>query len=249
MSNGRRDRRSGGQKLQVGAALLFFLTAGPPAFAQVGHEPQRSPFRDVTTTQGFTLLFGRFAGARTEPPVGARPGSVFSLRLETRLSGPLDLYVTWSSASSSRNQVFPQDDPDSVSSRVRGPIDMRLGTIDLALILNITGAKRWHRLSPYAGVGFGITQASPGTVDQGGFKIGSNFVMMPTLGTKIFLSRSLALRLEARDHMLRYEWPLSYFTPVDSSGTAITVLPISASTRQLTHNFTLSAGLTYLFTF
>lgn len=245
MSNGRRDRRSGGQKLQVGTALLFLLTACPPAFAQVGHEPQRSPFRDVTTTQGLSLMYGRFAGARTEPPVGARPGSVFTLRLETRLTGPLDLYVTYSSASSSRNQVFPQD----TVNRVRGPIAMRLGTIDLALILNITGAKRWHRLSPYAGVGFGITQASPGTVDQGGFKIGSNFVMMPTLGTKIFLSRSLALRLEVRDHMLRYEWPLSYFTPVDSSGTAISVLPLNASTRQLTHNFTLSAGLAYLFTF
>jgi len=230
------------------ALSLSFHAAMPPcrAFAQVGHDPARSPFRDITTTQGLTLMYGRFAGARTAAPVGAQPGSMMMLRLETRIAGSLDLWLTFGQASSRRNQIVPTD----TLNRVRGPINQSLVSGDLSLILNITGAKRWHALAPYAGVGFGVLSASPGTVDQGGFKVGSNFVVIPTLGTRVFVGRSLAVRLEARDYFLRYEWPLAYFTPQDSAGALLPpVLPTNANGRQVTHNFTLTAGLSYLFTF
>jgi hypothetical protein len=212
----------------------------------VGHDPSRSPFRDITTTQGLTVMYGRFAGARTAAPVGLLPGSMLMVRLETRLAGSLDLYATFGQADSRRMQIFVEDSVD----RFRGPIAQNLVGGDLSLILNLTGAKRWHAVAPYLGAGFGVFQASPGTVDQGGFKIGSNFVFVPTVGTRLFLGRLLAVRLEARDYWLRYEWPLSYFTPQDSAGTVLApILPTNASGRQITHNFTLTAGLSYLFTF
>ncbi|OGU00590.1 MAG: hypothetical protein A2085_02645 [Gemmatimonadetes bacterium GWC2_71_10] len=117
-------------------------------------------------------------------------------------------------------------------------------------MLNLTGAKRWHAFAPYAGVGFGLMSAAPGTTDPGGFRIGSNFIMAPTLGTRIFLGRALALRLEARDYWLRYEWQLAYYEPTDSTGGAVApVLGQDVKTRQVTHNFTLAVGLSYLFTF
>lgn len=231
------------------AALFLFLCAPvplSPAFAQVGHDPDRSPFHDITTTQSVTLFAGRFAGARADAAVGARPGMYAGLRLESRLAGPLDLYATFGQAYSSRFQVIPSD----TVNRVRGPIDQTLNVFDLALILNVTGPKRWHALAPYVGVGFGMLSASPGTVDEGGFKVGSNFIMAPTIGTRMILGRNLALRLEARDIWLRYEWQLAYFDPTDSTGGHVTpVLPPDARTRQVTHNYVLAAGLAYQFTF
>jgi hypothetical protein len=228
--------------------VLFIYPSLPPslAFAQVGHDPAHSPFRDITTAQGITVLGGRFAGARANAAVGARPGAFAAVRLETRLSGPLDLYATFGQAYSSRYQIFPGD----TANRVRGPIDQTLNAADLAIVLNLTGAKRWHAFAPYTGVGFGILSASPGTTDPGGFRVGSNFIMAPTIGTRIFLGRALALRLEARDYWLRYEWPLAYYQPTDSTGGAVTpVLGDDVKTRQVTHNFTLAVGLSYLFTF
>ena len=140
--------------------------------------------------------------------------------------------------------------PRDTANRVRGPIDQTLNAADLAIVLNLTGAKRWHAFAPYTGVGFGILSASPGTTDPSGFRVGSNFIMAPTLGTRIFLGRALALRLEARDYWLRYEWPLAYYQPSDSTVGAVTpVLGDDVKTRQVTHNFTFAVGLSYLFTF
>lgn len=240
-----------GWKKHVARGIVLFLSFYPtiplsPAFAQVGHDPARSPFRDITTAQGITMMGGRFAGARANAAVGARPGAFAAIRLETRLTGPLDLYATFGQAYSSRSQIIPGD----TVNRVRGPIDQTLNTADLALVLNLTGAKRWHAFAPYAGVGFGILSASPGTTDPGGFRLGSNFIMAPTIGARIFLGPTLALRLEARDYWLRYEWPLAYYQPTDSTGGAVTpVLGEDVKTRQVTHNFTLAVGLSYLFTF
>lgn len=228
---------------------VVLLTALPTyrLSAQVGHEPSRSPFHDITTTQGLTIMFGRFAGARAHAPVGAKPGAFAAFRIETRLSGPIDLFATFGRAWSSRNVVDPAD---TAAGYVTGEVDQRLTTGDLAVILNVTGAKRWHALAPYVGVGFGLMNASPNTSDPGGFRVGSNFIMVPTLGTRAFLGRSLALRFEVRDYWLRYEWPLAYYAPADSSGGPVApLLSADTKTRQVTHNFVLTAGLTYQFTF
>lgn len=224
---------------------LLILFAPCRLAAQVGHEPSTSPFHDITTTQGFTLFYGRFAGARTSAPVGARPGPFTALRIESRLSGPLDLFVTFGEAFSSRNQVFPAD----TVNRVRGPVDQTLIAADLALILNLTGPKRWHSFAPYAGVGFGVIQATHQLTDPGGFRVGSNFVLAPTVGARFYLSHAISVRVEARDYWLRYEWPLSYYQPVDSAGHNVQVLTNDVHTRQVTHNYTLAAGLSYHFTF
>ena len=209
--------------------------------AQVGHEPSHSPLHDITTTQGFSLFYGRFAGARAAAPVGARPGPFAALRLESRLSGPIDLYVTFGEAFSSRNQVVRND----TVKQVLGPVNQTLVAADLAIILNLTGPKRWHAFAPYAGLGFGIIQTAHNLTDPGGFRVGSNFVLAPTVGAKFFLTRSVALRVEARDYWLRYEWPLAYYQAPDSTA----VLTKDVHTRQVTHNYTLSAGLSYHFTF
>ncbi len=246
-----RNARTGPARLWL---VLGLLTVCPSLLsAQVGYAPEQSPFRDITTSQALVLMFGRFTGAAANAPVGARPGSFAALRFETRLAGPLDLWATFGNAFSSRWVILPSDTVDQPlinGHTARGPINQNLFAGDLSLVLNITGPKRWHALAPYVGAGLGIIQGPSGQVDPGGFKVGTNFVFVPTIGTKIFFGRSLALEVEARDYWLRYEWPLAYYEPVDSTNHAVApLLPLTTSTRQITHNATFTVGLTYLFNF
>lgn len=241
--------------------VLVFLTACPSLVsAQVGFAPQQSPYHDVTTTQALVLLYGHWTGAATDAAVGARPGPFAGLRLETRLAGPLDLWATVGNVFSSRLVVLPSDTVDNPrintcgcagsGHTVRGPVNQNLFAGDLSLVLNLTGPKRWHALAPYVGAGFGIIQGPSGQTDPGGFRVGTNFVFVPTIGTKVFLGKSLGIELEARDYWLRYEWPLAYYTPTDSTNHAVApVLPLTTSTRQITHNATFTVGLSYLFNF
>ncbi len=225
--------------------------------AQVGHEPSRSPFRDIVTRQHLTLFGGRFAGHRTVPGVGARPGAFFGIRIETRLSGPLDLSVSVASVGSTRRVVNPLLPPDSLQTdstaprRESGPVDYTLVAADAALSLNLTGAKTWHGLAPYLAFGLGIVTPTGAVTDPGGYHAGTNFTLVPTVGVRYYLGRRVALRVDARDYYFRYEWPLSYFSPIDPQGNAVPgpVLPIEAREVQWTHNFNLAVGLTYAFTF
>lgn len=226
-------------------AVVMLLTATPLP-AQVGHEPTRSPFHDLTTTQGFSLSFGRFAGNRTDAGVGAKPGLLLGVRFDTRLSGPADLWASVARIASSRAVV----DPTDTVLKVTGPIDMPLIAADLGLTLNLTGAKTWQGIAPFVGIGLGVLAPTKTVTDPGGYRASSNFSLVPTIGTRAFLGRSLALRLDARDYYFRYEWPLSYYGGVNANGNTLpSVLDASAPTKQWTHNFALSVGLTYTFTF
>lgn len=220
----------------------FVLLAAPPARAQVGHDPSHSPFRDITTRQALSFFVGRFGGSATPARVGARSGLVAGVRFETRLSGPMDLWATLGRVASSRFVVDPSQDTTSAQ-RVTGPIAMPLYAGDLALVMNLAGRKSWHRLAPFFGVGFGFATPEKTVVDASGFKAGTNFTLVPTIGTRVFVARRVAMRFEARDYYLRYEWPSSFF---DKSPP---VLDPSNPTKQWTHNWSLTAGLAYSFTF
>ncbi len=232
-----------------GAAILVAALLVPAAArGQVGHDPGRSPFRDITTRQGMTVLAGRFAGNRAEAGVGARSGPMVGVRFETRLSGPLDFTATVVRIGSSRLVVNPTVDPDSAA-RVSGPIDMALLGFDVAFTLNITGAKTWRGLAPYVSVGAGVLAPTETVQDPGGYKAGSNYVLVPAVGLRWYASRRLALRFEARDHYLRYEWPRAYFFPTDANNNPLPPVLSNTGNEQWTHNTALSIGLQYAFTF
>lgn len=231
------------------AAALALASGAPPSvlLAQVGHDPGQSPFRDIVTRQAITFFGGRFAGDRAEAGVGAGPGMFTGLRIESRLSGPLDFAITLNRIGSDRFVVDPLIAPP----RTTGPIDYTLVAADAALQLNLTGAKSWHRLAPYVSLGMGIVTPTSSRTDNGGYKAGTNFTLVPGIGTRFYLSRNWALRVELRDYYFRYEWPLAYFSPIDASGNAVPdpVLPFSNQDRQWTHNAAVAIGLTWAFTF
>ena len=232
----------------AGLALAALTLAAAPVRSQVGHEPGRSPFRDVLTRQSLTLAAGRFGGNAATAGVGWRAGTAYSGRLETRLSGALSFWVTAAAVASNRYRINTERDS---ATRVSGPFDHTLMIADLSFALNLTGSKSWRGLVPYVAVGAGWMMPMKAETDTGGYNAGANFTFVPTLGTRLVFNRSWAARLEVRDYFFRYEWPLRYFRPLDADGTAITpqVLPDSEKDKQWTHNLTLTIGVSYGFNF
>ncbi len=236
------------------AAVL--LTALPPCrlSAQVGHDPQHSPFEDVTTRQTFTPFVSEFFGNGAHAGVGAQAGMAFGGRFTTALSGPLELWATFAMISSKRNVIDPSK-PDST--RVSGPIDLKLVSADLGIALRLTGARTFHGLEPYVGVAFGVVAPTKTVTDPSGFSANSNITFVPTIGTRARIGRFVSLTLEARDNLMRYEWPSAYFcgSPVsptcatDSNGNPVPPVldPAREKDTQMTHNFTLTAGLSFHF--
>jgi hypothetical protein len=222
------------------------VPAGLPAQGVVGHRPEQSPFRDIVHKQGVTLFAGRFSGNTGPAGVAARPGLALGARLQVRLSGPLDFWATYGQVSSSRRVIDASGD----TATVVGDESLRLLFGDLGLALNLTGSKSWRGLAPYVGMGLGISAPAHPVLDPGGFQISTAFALMPTLGTRWFLSQSLALQLEARDYYIRYQYPLNFYNrPFSGHADFAPVLPVSQSDRAWAHNLMLWLGVTYTFTF
>jgi hypothetical protein len=197
--------------------------------------------------QSLTLSGGRFGGNTAAAGVGWRAGSLAAARLDTRLAGPLDFYVSFGFAGSSRYKINTEQD---TLTRKTGPFKRTLFFADLGLVLNLTGAKTWHGFAPYLGFGAGWVLPNGAETDTGGYNAGSHFTLVPAAGTRVFFTRSLAARLEVRDYYFRYVWPLRYFFPLDRNNNALPpVLSSDLKDRQWRHNIALTLGLVYGFNF
>ncbi len=235
-------------KLLALAVPLWVCASAPLAAQEVGVAPENSPYRDILYPQSFMVFGGHFSGNGGRASAGARPASAFGARLDVRLSGPLDFWVTAGQIASSRNVFSASGNPDSV--RHAGTSKLSLVPVDISLGLNLTGGKSWHRLAPYVGMGLGVMIPSRSVTDSGGFHVGAAFTLVPTLGTRWFLSPSLAVHVEARDYYYRYQYPLAYFeTPYAGPPPRASLLPLTTSSTEWTHNFTLWLGVAYEFTF
>jgi len=239
------------ERLARAAVLAVALGLGASArlvAQEVGVPPSRSPYRDIINPQNFVVFAGRFAGNSGRAGVGALPGSTYGARLDIRLSSPVDLWATIGQVSSRRRVLSAPSTADSV--RFLGDEKLTLVTADLALALNVTGPKTWHGLAPYAAIGLGVMAPTRSVTDSGGFHVGLNFEIVPTAGTRWFVSRNIALHVELRDYYFRYQYPLAYFSlPYAGPPARASVLPTSGASTQWTHNLTLWAGIGYAFTF
>ncbi len=228
--------------------LLSLLLVAPGALAaqQVGTTPERSPFQDILTHETFTLFAGRFAGNTNAAGTGARPGLMLGARLNVSVSSALDISATVGEVFTNRLRI----DAGGDTARVMGNLNVRLIAADLGLQLNLTGDKSWHRLAPYAYLGLGVTTPTAKVVDPGGFELGTDFTVVPAIGTRLFVSRSLSLHIEARDYYYRYTFPLFYFDrPYAAHADKSPVLANSVGDREWYSNLALWVGVTYGFNF
>lgn len=190
-------------------AALVVATALPLA-AQVGHAPTSSPYRDIPFGKSVTVFYGDVGGDGGQIGVGPHNGRSYGVRFDIRLGAPLQFGLALARAETER---FVVSADDSVAQRRSGPADERLTMIEGQLQLNITGRKSWHRLAPFIGGSIGFADASglPSSVaDSSDYNFGSKFYFVPTIGTRVFVTRSLHLRLEARQLFWRLKYPISY---------------------------------------
>ena len=220
------------------AALLMAV----PAAAQVGHEPEDSPYRDLQHRQEITVL-GGWVKARHDP-AGVAPQSapLVGARYELSLAGPLALSSDITAMFANRDVIDPakpraQRIPRSESATVYAA--------DVALAMNLTGRKSWHHLVPQVRGGLGLLRSAAAD-DSSGFRFGTPFAFSFGGGLKLVPGRTgrVQLRADFTDRVFKLSYPDSYYR-LASDNTA--VLDRSTAKSFYTHHAVFTVGLSYLF--
>jgi hypothetical protein len=225
------------------AALLTTLLWPAPARAQVGHDPAHSPYK--------TLRFGQFIGVNTgllngsggQLGVAPHHGPSIGLRYDFLSSGTVTLGLEASFARLERTLVDPSK---PIATAVSGPVKDKVGLLDAVVQFNVTGGKTWHRLAPYISAGFGVMVTEHLKADSvSDFKFKTRFLLNPAIGTRVFLSDRLFLRLEVRSAFWSVTYPESFRLAPSSDPTQPPVLPTPA--KEWLSNGWYTIGLSYAF--
>jgi hypothetical protein len=224
-------------------AFLFGVVAllvALPAAAQVGHDPESSPYRDLEHTQEFTWLFG-YMRARHDP-AGVAPASALmtGLRYELNLVGPLDLSADFTRSFSDRTVLDPSKPR---ATRLVGTQSTPVYAADVALALDLTGRKSWHHLVPQVRAGLGVLN-SRAKDDSSGFSFGTPFAFNFGAGLKFVPGGRLQLRMDVTDRVFKLSYPDSYYRKA-SDNTSVLEDPTPRSFY--THHTALTVGVSYLF--
>ena len=224
-------------------AILFGMMAllvALPASAQVGHDPESSPYSDLEYNQEITPMFG-YVRTRHDP-AGVAPQNypVLGLRYEWTLTGPLAISSDLIGGMSTRDVIEPTH---PVATRSKGTERNAIGAFDVALALNLTGQKSWHHLVPQlrGGIGFVSSKAQD---DSSGFAFGTPFAFSIGGGVKYVVGGRLQLRADVTDRIFKLAYPDAYYRTT-SDNTA--VLDASTPRSFYTHHTALTVGVSYLF--
>jgi len=218
------------------------LLMAVPAAAQVGHEPEDSPYRDLQHRQEITLL-GGWVKARHDP-AGVAPQSapMVGVRYEFNLAGPLSLSSDITSMFANRDVIDPAKPK---AQRIPRNEAATVYAADIALAMNLTGRKSWHHLVPQVRGGIGLLRSSAAD-DSSGFRFGTPFAFSFGGGLKLVPGRTgrVQLRADFTDRLFKLSYPDSYYR-LASDNTA--VLDRSTAKSFYTHHAVFSVGLSYLF--
>ncbi|MGH7568968.1 MAG: hypothetical protein ACREL9_08370 [Gemmatimonadales bacterium] len=235
MTGGQAVRRSSGQFVRyaraIGGAVL--LSAGPPdrLTAQVGHDPARSPYRDIPSGTGLTVLVGTLGGDRGSVGVGQGDGVTTSLRSEIAVGRAMHFTAGVSYAQMNRFIVDPTQPP---ASRRSGPIDDNVTLVDAGLLLLLTGAKTWHGIAPYVAGSLGMAFGGRELVDPSTYEFGTKFTLAGGAGVRWYPGRRVSVQLDARFLFWKLRYPTEYKVPnqVDGSQVLATNAPLTEWARQ-----------------
>jgi len=192
------------------SAALALSSASLPLMAQVGQEPDHSPFRDIETSRTLTPSFGYMWGSGGTLGLGPHNGPVYGLKVEARVSAPLALAFGLSYGDFKRNFFDLQD---SSGSALRGQLKTHVVQAEVTAQFNLTGKKSWHHLAPFVGINGGLAFASSNAVDSSGYKFGAKFVFAPMVGTRIAIAKGVLLRAEWRWNFWQLKYPAAYALP------------------------------------
>jgi hypothetical protein len=222
------------------AAAVAALALSANAGAQVGHEPQESPFRDVYPRHEITAYGGWFLPRRDPAGVAPQGGPLGGMRYEFYAGGPAFFYARLGASATHRDVLDPtRAQADRNVGEERGP----LVAGDVGVSLSLTGRRTWHGLMPVLSAGAGAVSDLRTGTDIGGFSFGTRFALTAGAGVRLIVSERFQLRADASDYVYRINYPLTYYVtgPDDTE-----VLPARQARSLWTHNVGLSLGVGYL---
>ncbi|MEW5915861.1 MAG: hypothetical protein AB1762_05625 [Gemmatimonadota bacterium] len=214
------------------------LTATGAAQAQVGHLPQRSPYRDVLIKHQLTYFAGYYGGTSDPGRVAPSDGPMIGARYAVRLGGPIFLTTRLAGVFSDRLVVDPTLPP---AERLVGTTNVPLIFGDVGFDLVLTGTKSWHSLSPVINGSVGLAADASGKTDKSRYRVGIPFLL--SYGPSLRFTPGdgkWSWRLDLTDQFFRIRYPESFFL---KTGADSTYLPIDAKRSLWRHNWSTTLGL------
>jgi hypothetical protein len=206
----------GGRALASSIAVFCGLLIQPLS-AQVGHPPDRSPFRDIRKGHTLSAVGGYFGGSGGRFNIGPHKGAAFGGRYDIRTGSTVQIGL---GIAHGRLDRFIVDPFVRLVNRRSGPVKQSVTFADISLQFNITGGKSWNRIAPFLGGSAGVALAGDTPADTSRYDFGRKFYLAPSIGFRFFLSDKLHLRGEARAVFWKLNYPTTFRAePVEEPGT------------------------------
>jgi hypothetical protein len=220
-------------------ALLALLVALPLSAQQVGFPPAQSPYRDLEYKEELTP-YGGWANASTDAArVVPQSASIFGLRYQIHIAGPVAFDADVSRMGASRNVI----DPTQIASkRILGTTDAAVYGVNVGVALALTGRKSWHFMVPEVRGGVGVV-SSEAKDDVSGYTFGTPFAFTFGGGLKFVSRGRFQMRADATERLYKQKYPDSFYrTTLD--GTSL----LTTQSRTFWSNQTLlTVGASLLF--
>ena len=224
-------------KLVLTAALLCLGIA--PLAAQVGNEPEKSPYQDFVYHQDFSIFGGYFTGNKGTANVGPQSSPIFGVRYGLHIGGPAELSIRVARASSMRNVLDPSKNG---AARDLGTESDPLWIADVGINVALTGQKSYHHFVPQIGIGVGLSKSNT-SADVGGYTFGTGFAIHFGGGLKFVTHGPWGARLDLTDYFWQLSYPNAYLTPP----TGITpILAEGQAQNEWKQNATITFGISYI---
>lgn len=233
------DRMS--RRLAQTATVLGLAVAASLFPGAVSAQPISSPYRFVDEGRAGGIFAGIFHADPGTAEVGPRPGQVFGGRFTVRATGPLEFELEAGIVNTDR--VVWEVDTLTTERRPAGEAGMTLLHLNGSLRFDVTGPRTFHGFMPFVAAGAGIvSQVSDRDLVSARlplnqhFRFGTSFAAHAGAGIEWYAFGRLALRLDGRAVLYRFETPSGILS-------AEPTLP----DRQWVQNYVLTAGLSYRF--
>jgi hypothetical protein len=211
-----------------------------PLVAQVGTEPEKSPYQDFTYHQDFSVFGGYFGGNKGSANIGPQSSPIFGVRYGLHIGGPAELSIRVARASSTRNVL----DPTKIgAARDLGSMSDPIWIADVGINLALTGQKSFHHIVPMFGLGLGVSKSNS-SKDVGDYSFGTGFAIHFGGGLKFVTHGPWGARLDLTDYFWQLSYPAGYLVS-PTGGTP--VLSASQSQNEWKQNPTITFGLSYIF--
>jgi len=196
------------------ALACIATTAG----AQVGHLPERSPYRDVETRHEFTFFGGQYNAGKDPIGVAPRDGPTFGLRYQIHVGGPAFLMARWSHVNSERFAIDPTKTGDA---RQLGKRKVSINLYDVDLSLNLTGEKSFHHIIPVVNFGAGIASCGC-SVESDPYTFGTPFAFTFGGGLRYVPGGRFQLTADWNNYLYQLKYPTAYYVIPTGGAAAVT---------------------------